>query len=62
LLPGTVAKLSARGWVRVGGWIYIEQPARADLPVLPEGWRVHRSRHAGEVGYHLLQHTAQAPA
>jgi 16S rRNA (guanine966-N2)-methyltransferase len=37
-----------------GGYCYVEQPRDASLPELPEGWAVHRSGRAGEVGYHLL--------
>jgi 16S rRNA (guanine966-N2)-methyltransferase len=37
-----------------GGLCYIEQPRDAALPALPEGWRLHRSGQAGEVGYYLL--------
>ena len=37
-----------------GGYCYIEQPRDAALPALPQGWTVHRSGRAGEVGYHLL--------
>jgi 16S rRNA (guanine966-N2)-methyltransferase len=37
-----------------GGYCYVEQPRDAALPALPQGWTVHRSGRAGEVGYHLL--------
>ncbi|MFO1505430.1 MAG: 16S rRNA (guanine(966)-N(2))-methyltransferase RsmD [Steroidobacteraceae bacterium] len=37
-----------------GGFCYVELPADSPLPPLPEGWAVHRSGRAGEVGYHLL--------
>jgi 16S rRNA (guanine966-N2)-methyltransferase len=37
-----------------GGFCYIEAPAAAPLPSLPEGWLPHRAGKAGEVGYHLL--------
>lgn len=35
-------------------WIYQETP-RAHPPVLLPGWRLHRSKQTGQVGYHLLQ-------
>ncbi len=48
-------KLIARlGALAPGGFCYLESPRRAALPPLPEGWKVHRSGTAGEVGYHLL--------
>jgi 16S rRNA (guanine966-N2)-methyltransferase len=45
----------AAGWVSRGGHIYIETPADQALPALPAGWSVHRTRQAGQVGYHLLR-------
>lgn len=48
-------RLIARlGALAPGGFCYLECPRRAALPTLPEGWVVHRSGTAGEVGYHLL--------
>ncbi len=61
LVPGLLAALSVSDRVRAGGWIYVEQAARDGAPVPPAGWALYRSRRAGEVGYHLLQHVAQAP-
>ncbi|HXC58578.1 MAG TPA: 16S rRNA (guanine(966)-N(2))-methyltransferase RsmD [Steroidobacteraceae bacterium] len=36
------------------GVVYVEQPQDAGPPALPEGWNLHRSGRAGEVGYYLL--------
>jgi 16S rRNA (guanine966-N2)-methyltransferase len=48
-------KLIARsGVLAPGGFCYLEIPRRATLPPLPDGWTLHRSGAAGEVGYHLL--------
>jgi 16S rRNA (guanine966-N2)-methyltransferase len=48
-------KLIARlGALAPGGFCYLESPRRAALPSLPDGWALHRSGTAGEVGYHLL--------
>lgn len=44
-----------RGWLKPGGLLYIEAPAKAALPELPENWFVHKSKTSGEVGYHLLK-------
>jgi 16S rRNA (guanine966-N2)-methyltransferase len=45
----------AEGWLRPGAFIYLEAPADAGLPALPSGWTLHRSKAAGQVGYHLLR-------
>ena len=43
------------GWLRPSALVYLEAPAEAGLPALPFGWSVHRSKAAGQVGYHLLR-------
>jgi 16S rRNA (guanine966-N2)-methyltransferase len=43
------------GWLARDALIYVECSADAGLPVLPPGWSVHRSKRAGQVGYHLLR-------
>jgi 16S rRNA (guanine966-N2)-methyltransferase len=50
--------LLAAGWVAPGAHIYVENPADEPLPLLPEGWSVHRTKQAGQVGYHLLRNGA----
>ena len=41
--------------------LWIEEAERRDreldegVPALPPGWTLHRSKHAGEVGYHLVR-------
>ena len=45
----------ARGWLAPEAWVYIECSADAPLPALPVGWSVHRTKRAGQVGYHLLR-------
>jgi 16S rRNA (guanine966-N2)-methyltransferase len=54
ILPQVFARL-AQGWLAPAAYIYVECSARSPLPVLPSGWSVHRTKRAGEVGYHLLQ-------
>jgi 16S rRNA (guanine966-N2)-methyltransferase len=54
VLQGVLPRL-AQGWLAPGALIYVEAPAEARLPELPSGWSVHRSRRAGQVGYHLLR-------
>ncbi|HEX2494041.1 MAG TPA: 16S rRNA (guanine(966)-N(2))-methyltransferase RsmD, partial [Steroidobacter sp.] len=53
LLAEACAALEA-GWLAREAWVYIECPADAGLPALPAGWSVHRTKRAGQVGYHLL--------
>jgi 16S rRNA (guanine966-N2)-methyltransferase len=43
------------GWLRSAALVYLETPAEAGLPQLPSGWAVHRTKRAGQVGYHLLR-------
>jgi 16S rRNA (guanine966-N2)-methyltransferase len=43
------------GWLVGGGLVYLESPASAGAPDLPQGWTLLRSKRAGEVGYHLAR-------
>lgn len=56
LLANVFASL-ARGWLAPNAHIYVESPADVPLPPLSVGWTVHRSKQAGQVGYHLLRAT-----
>jgi 16S rRNA (guanine966-N2)-methyltransferase len=53
LLPALQAVVRYRR-LAPGGLCYVEQPRDAEPPALPEGWNLHRSGYAGEVGYYLL--------
>lgn len=55
LLPEVCAKLARHRWLAVGALIYMESPAYVPLPAFPAAWTMHRSRQAGQVGYHLLR-------
>lgn len=57
LLSQALGRLAA-GWLAPGAYIYIECPADMQLPALPAGWSVHRTKQAGQVGYHLLRTAA----
>lgn len=57
-LPTICALLESRGWLSPSALIYIERPAREGSPTLPDGWVLHRTGHAGEVGYHLARRQA----
>ncbi|HEY6642076.1 16S rRNA (guanine(966)-N(2))-methyltransferase RsmD [Povalibacter sp.] len=54
LLSQVCSKL-AEGWLAREAYIYLESPADRSLPDLPEGWSLHRSKRAGQVGYYLLR-------
>jgi 16S rRNA (guanine966-N2)-methyltransferase len=54
LLPGCMAALAANGWLAANAVIYIEAERHYEL-VLPAGWELLRSKHAGQVDYHLAQ-------
>ena len=58
LLQECAPLLEAGGWLAPQALIYAECPARGALPPLPASWRPLKARQAGEVGYHLLAHTA----
>lgn len=54
LLERCMRLLAERGWVKPGGFIYLE--ARdGEFPSLPPGWIMLRSKSAGQVGYHLCR-------
>jgi 16S rRNA (guanine966-N2)-methyltransferase len=47
-----------RGWVKPGGFIYLEAPSRLKQLPLPPTWELLRSKVAGQVGYHLARRPA----
>ena len=55
LLPGICNKLGQGGWLAPEALIYLECPADRPLPDVPSAWQIHRSKRAGQVGYHLLR-------
>jgi len=55
LLPAAMRALESGGWLAPEARIYLEGPARAGPPELPDGWIPHRSGRAGAVGYHLAR-------
>jgi 16S rRNA (guanine966-N2)-methyltransferase len=54
LLQPVCSKL-AQGWLAPDAYVYLECPADRALPSLPANWSVHRTKQAGQVGYHLLR-------
>ena len=53
LLQPCCERLATHDWLAPRAWIYLEAERELGEPVLPEGWRMHRSKAAGEVGYYL---------
>lgn len=61
LLAPCLASLAGHGWLKEGGWVYLE--ARdGEPPRLPAGWQLTRSKTAGQVGYHLARTTTSEEA
>jgi 16S rRNA (guanine966-N2)-methyltransferase len=54
-LPESVAAIDAGGWVKAGGWVYLESERAAGVPAIPPHWDLAKSKSAGEVGYHLAR-------
>jgi 16S rRNA (guanine966-N2)-methyltransferase len=54
-LRESVAMLDENGWVKAGGWVYLECARSAGAPAVPARWELIKSKSAGEVGYHLAR-------
>jgi 16S rRNA (guanine966-N2)-methyltransferase len=54
-LPECVAAIEAGGWIKAGGWVYLESERGAGIPPVPPHWDLVKSKSAGEVGYHLAR-------
>jgi len=55
VLPEICRRIEAGGWLKQGGYVYLEAAAAAGAPEQPAGWSLLRSKRAGEVGYHLAR-------
>ena len=62
MLPTLFAQLE-QGWLAPHAWIYMECPAEIGPPdslaVWPANWTLHRSKQAGQVGYHLARRSSK---
>ncbi len=47
--------LEAQGWVKPGGWVYVEHESEITAPAAPASWRLHRQKTAGQVTYCLYR-------
>ncbi|MDI9243966.1 16S rRNA (guanine(966)-N(2))-methyltransferase RsmD [Marinobacter sp. CHS3-4] len=43
------------GWVKPGGWIYVEHESELTTPAVPNTWHLNRQKTAGQVTYCLFQ-------
>jgi 16S rRNA (guanine966-N2)-methyltransferase len=55
LLADACRRIESGGWLAPGGIVYLESPASAGPPELPDGWTLLKTKRAGEVGYHLAR-------
>lgn len=60
VLAGICRHIESSGWLEPGGLVYLETPASAGSPELPDGWSLLKSKRAGEVGYHLARREPSA--
>ena len=47
--------IADQGWVRPGGWVYVEHESEMPPPQVPDGWSLHRQKSAGQVTYCLFR-------
>lgn len=51
--------LEAQGWVKPGGWVYVEHESELITPAVPATWHLHRQKRAGQVTYSLFRVQAE---
>ena len=49
--------LDDQGWVKPGGWVYVEHESDIAAPAAPARWQLHRQKTAGQVTYCLYRVT-----
>ena len=47
--------LETQGWVKPGGWIYVEHESEIATPEVPGSWDLYRQKTAGQVTYNLFR-------
>jgi len=47
--------IADNGWVKPGGWIYVEHESDTPTPTAPANWIPHRQKTAGQVTYCLFR-------
>ncbi|ATA25765.1 16S rRNA (guanine(966)-N(2))-methyltransferase RsmD [Brenneria goodwinii] len=53
LLNNTLSLLEQQGWLAPDAWIYVETEAENVQLIIPDNWRLHREKIAGQVAYRL---------
>ncbi|MCG8155999.1 16S rRNA (guanine(966)-N(2))-methyltransferase [Brenneria goodwinii] len=53
LLNNTLSLLEQQGWLAPDAWIYVETEAENAQLIIPDNWRLHREKIAGQVAYRL---------
>lgn len=54
--PETILPLlDDQGWVKPGGWVYLEHESERATPIVPSHWQLHRQKTAGQVTYCLFR-------
>lgn len=53
LLVPVCELLERQGWLQPGAWVYIESEGAPSALAMPDNWRLHREKHAGQVWYAL---------
>ena len=59
LLSPCLAELENRHFLANHAYIYIEAESSMKSLPLPKNWLLHRSKHSGQVSYHLAQRTSK---
>lgn len=54
-LPTLLPLLDSNGWIKPGGWVYLEREADRQAPDVPASWHLHREKTAGQVTYSLYR-------
>lgn len=48
-------QLNQQGWIKTGGWVYVEHESDIATPAVPGNWLLHRQKTAGQVTYCLFR-------
>lgn len=59
LLNETVTLVEQNGWLADDAMIYIETEKELPLDGIPNNWRLHREKTAGQVSYRLFERTSE---
>lgn len=60
-LEKLIPLIASNGWVKPGGWVYVEHESEAATPAVPAQWQLHRQKTAGQVAYNLFRITQKNP-